>query len=142
MADTPDSPIGRIPIQELKIEPEAEDLVNSPAMKHYVNLAVAMMPGKDLSAATSRISALPLEERYVWRVVSALKWAFADLETMNVKADRETLSPEDHKRLLELLKHRPLQFCLFLSALLGQQEMEAVMITAVKQSRLVTEHSE
>ena len=64
------------------------------------------------------------------------------METMNVKADRETLSPEDHQRLLELLNHRPLQFCLFLSALLGQQEMEAVMITAVKQSRLVTEHSE
>jgi len=42
---------------------------------------------------------------------------FADSETMNVEADRKTLSIEDRSRLLDLLQHRPLQFCLFLSAL-------------------------
>lgn len=57
-------------------------------------------------------------------VASALKWAFADLETLNAEADRQTLSPEDRKRLIELLKHRPLQFCLFLNALFGEKQME------------------
>jgi hypothetical protein len=137
-----DSPIKRIPIRDLKVEPEAESLLDSPAMQPYVNLAVAIMSGQDVSAATAEIAALPLEERYVWRVASALKWAFADLESVSVEADRQTLSPADQKRLLELLKHRPLQFCLFLGALLGQQQMEALMVSAVKQARMIAAHSE
>jgi len=57
---------------------------------------------------------------------------FADSETMNVEADRKTLSIEDRSRLLDLLQHRPLQFCLFLSALIGQKEMEALIISVLK----------
>jgi hypothetical protein len=87
------------------------------------------------------LAALPLEKRYVWRVGSALKWAFADSETMNVEADRKTMSHEDKKRVLDLLKHRPLQFCLFLSALLGQNQMEVLMISAIRNSRVVTAQS-
>ena len=75
-------------------------------------------------------------------MASALKWAFADSETMNVEADRKTLSIEDRSRLLDLLQHRPLQFCLFLSSLLGQKEMEALMISALKNARVVAEHSD
>jgi hypothetical protein len=52
-------------------------------------------------------------KRYVWRVASALKWAFADLEMEGVSADKETLTPEDFGKVLELLKVRPMQFCLF-----------------------------
>src|SRR5258708_36350306 len=84
---------------------------------------------------------LPLEERYVWRVASALKWAFADLETLNVEVDRETILKEDRKRLIELLKHRPLQFCLFLSALFGEKQMEALMVSAVRNARMVAAQS-
>ena len=51
---------------------------------------------------------------------------------MNVEADRKTLSIEDRSRLLDLLQHRPLQFCLFLSALIGQKEMEALIISVLK----------
>jgi hypothetical protein len=142
MDDATDGPIKRVRTRDLKIEPEAEALMDSPAMKPYVNLAVAMMSGRVLSVANAEIAELPLEQRYVWRVASALKWAFADLETVGVKADRQTLAPEDQKRLLELLKHRPLQFCLFLSALLGQEEMEALMVSAIKQSRVIAAHSE
>jgi hypothetical protein len=78
----------------------------------------------------------------VWRIASALKWAFADFDSANVEADRQTLSPKDRSRLLDLLQHRPLQFCLFLSALLGQKEMEALMISALKNARVVSEHSD
>src|SRR5215831_110499 len=103
MSEQPKNPMKRIPLRELKVEPEAQDLVESPAMKPYMNLALAMMQGgdADIVASTAEIAALPLEQRYVWRVASALKWAFADLETVSVEVDRQTLSPEDRKRLIE-----------------------------------------
>ncbi len=98
-----------------------------------MNLALAMMGGKDTGAAIAMLGALPLEKRYVWRVASALKWAFADFDTVNVEADRQTLSPEDRQRLTDLLEHRPLQFCLFLSALIGQKQMEFMLVSAISQ---------
>jgi hypothetical protein len=131
-------PIEYVPIRDLNVEPEAEELLESAAMEPYLNMAMAMMGGKDTGRAIEELAALPLENRYVWRVASALKWAFVDFETLNVEADRQTLSPEDRQRLLELLKHRPLQFCLFLSALFGQKQMELLMISAIRNARVVT----
>ena len=132
-----DPPIKRIPLKNLHIEPGADALVESPAMRSYVNFALAMMQEHDLGPARKEIAALPLEDRYVWRVASALKWAFADLETLNVEVDRETILKEDRKRLIELLQHRPLQFCLFLSALFGEKQMEILMTSAIRTAKTV-----
>src|ERR1022692_895498 len=85
----------QIPIRDLKMEPGAEDLIDSPAMEPYMKLALAVMGHKDARPAVEEITALPLEKRYTWRVASALKWAFADLENLNVVADRRTLCQED-----------------------------------------------
>jgi hypothetical protein len=85
---------------------------------------------------------VPLERGYVWRVASAMKWAFVDFDTESVEADRQTLSPEDRERLIELLKHRPLQFCLFLSALFGQKQMELLMVSALRNARVIAAQSE
>lgn len=76
-----------------------------------------------------------------WRVASALKWAFADMETLNVEVDRETILKEDRPRLIELLKHRPLQLCLFLSALFGEKQMEILMTSAIRNARAVAAQS-
>jgi hypothetical protein len=65
----------------------------------------------------------------------------ADLETLSVEADRQTPSAEDRERLIELLQHRPLQFCLFLSALFGQKQMELLMLSAIKNARMVAAQS-
>jgi len=137
-----DEPIKQVPIRDLKVDPEAEELMDSPAMKPYLNLAMAMMGGKDTGPAIEELAALPLEKRYVWRVASALKWAFTDLDTVSVEADRQTMSPEDRERLVELLKHRPLQFCVFLSALFGQKQMELMMVSAIRNTRKVMAQSE
>ena len=110
-------------------------------MEPYLNLMMATMQGQDTGPATEELAQLPLEKRYTWRVVSALKWAFTDLETMNIEADFRTLSGVDLQRLLELLKHRPLQFCLFLSALLGEKEMEVLMVSAIRQVRQLAAQS-
>ena len=128
-------------VKNLKFEPLAEDLLDSPAMQPYMNLALAMMQQQDMGPATAEIAALPLENRYVWRVASALQWAFADMDTLTVEVDRQTLSLKDRRRLLELVKHRPLQFCLFLSTLFGQKQMELLMISAIRNARVFAAQS-
>jgi hypothetical protein len=40
-----------------------------------------------LDAALEIIRDLPLEKRYTWRVLSALKWAFADFEDEYISLD-------------------------------------------------------
>jgi hypothetical protein len=128
-----DDPIKQVPIDDLKIDPTAEDLIDSPAMQPYVKLALAMMGHKDAGPALKEIIALPLEKRYTWRVASALKWAFADFENLNVVADRRTLSQEDLDTLVDLLRVRPIQFCMFLAALFGEEQMEKMMSSSVQQ---------
>jgi hypothetical protein len=142
MSDQENDPLGKsLPLRDIKMESGSEDLLDSPAMEPYMNLALAMMGGKDTGPAIEELAALPLEKRYVWRVTSALKWAFADFDSLTVEADRQTLSPEDRKQLVELLKHRPLQFCLFLSGLFGQKQMELMMVSAIRNARVVAAQS-
>jgi hypothetical protein len=108
MKDDQDDPsTKRMPIGDLQTESGSEDLLDSPAMEPYINLAIAMVKGENVDASVKELAALPLEKRYVWRMASALKWAFADFDSINVEADRQTLSREDRTRLLDLLKHRP-----------------------------------
>ncbi len=132
----------RIPISDLISEDGAHELATSPDMQPYLQLMMADMQGDDTAPLLSAISELPLEKRYVWRVASALKWAFADLETDHVAADRQTLSPEDRTRLAELLMQRPVHFCIFLSALFGEKQMELLMISAIKNARAVAAQTE
>lgn len=132
-----DDPIERIPIKHLRQEDGAHELASSPDMEPYLRLIMAEMQGSDRMPHLQALAALPLEKRYVWRVVSALKWAFVDCETENVRADRETLSPEDFARVTELLKLRPMQFCLFLKALIGVEEMQRVMVQAIRVAKRV-----
>lgn len=133
MEENRDDSTKQIPIHELKTEPGADDLMDSSAMQPYVRLAMAVMGHKDVGPAIEEITALPLEKRYTWRVASALKWAFADFENLNVVADRRTLSQEDLDKLVDLLRIRPLQFCMFLAALFGEERMEKLISSSVEQ---------
>jgi hypothetical protein len=65
-------------------------------MVSYMNFALAMMQEHDLGPAKKEIARCPL--RYAWRVAAALRWAFADMETLNVDVDRETILKEDRPR--------------------------------------------
>jgi hypothetical protein len=115
----------------LKMEDGAEELLNSPDMKPYSRYIEAAMLGGDADPSVREIAALPLEKRYVWRVASALRWGFADFEDWNVVVDRKTLQPEDFDKLMKLLRFRPIQFCLFLKALVGSDEMERLINHAI-----------
>jgi hypothetical protein len=120
-----------IPIKDLISEDGAHELATSPDMQPYLRLIKAGLQDRDTAPHLEEIAALPLEKRYVWRVASALKWAFADLETVSANVDRQTLSKEDLGKVVELLRLRPMQLCIFLKALLGEEAMERLMAEAI-----------
>src|SRR3989442_3129343 len=119
--------IRRVPVEQLITEEGSGELLDSSEMQPYVGLAMAALKGTDVKPTLEQIRELSLEKRYVWRVASALKWGFADFDSFNVVADRETLSQEDLAKVTDLLRLRPIQLCLFLTALLGSEPMERLM---------------
>jgi len=120
-----------VPVESLKMEEGAEELMSTPEMQPYLRYIEAAMLEKDVGPSLHEISELPLEKRYVWRVASALKWGFADFEDWNVTVDRKTLKPEDAEKVMQLLRFRPIQFCMFLKALVGAEEMKRMMAKAI-----------
>ena len=133
----PDDPSIRIPIKDLRQEEGAQELATSPGMEPYLNFAMALMRGADPEPALEAIRQLPVERRYVWRVASALKWAFADFDVLSVSADKETISGEELDKVMDLLRFRPLQLCIFLKALLGVDDMQKIMVEAIKTAKQV-----
>ena len=129
MAD--DNDIQRIPINELRHEDGAHELATSPDMKPYLEFIKAVIQDHDPSPELEAIRQLPLEKRYVWRVASALKWGLADCESLSVEADKQTLTPEDFAKVMDLLKFRPMQLALVLKALVGAEEMQRMMVQAI-----------
>jgi hypothetical protein len=95
------------------------------------------MQGHGPEPELEAIRKLRVEKRYVWRVASAMRWAFADFDDLSVEADKLTLTPEDFARVVDLLKFRPIQFCIFLKALVGAEEMQRMMIEAIKVAKQV-----
>ena len=127
-----DEKITRLHISEIHSEAGAQDLVRSEKMKPYLALLKAQMGGQDTEPYLAALAALPLEERYVWRVISALKWAFCDLDTESAIADLHTLSEEDLKKVVEPLKLRTIQLCLFVNSLVGDAATERIVQHALR----------
>jgi len=127
----PDENIKRIPIDQLKSEEGAQELVEAPKMGPYLNFAIALMKGAEPEPELEAIRQLPLEKHYVWRVASALKWGFADFDDLSVDADKQTLTPEDLAKVMELLKIRPIQLCILLKRLVGREEVVKMMMEAL-----------
>jgi len=116
----------------IKMEDGAKEMMSTPEMEPYIrHIEAAMFRPDEVGLSMREISELPLEKRYVWRVATALKAGFVDFEDWNVIVDRKTLTPEDAAKLLELLKLRPMQFCMFWKALVGNEEMERMMNYAI-----------
>jgi hypothetical protein len=51
--------------------------------------------------------------------------------SLNVSADKKTLTPQDFAKVMDLMKLRPMQFCIFLKALVGADQMERTMLQAI-----------
>ena len=126
-----DDPIKRVPINQLRQEDGAHELATSPDMKPYLDFIKTVMQDHDASSKLEAIRQLPLEKRYVWRIASALKWGLADCDDLSVEADRQTLTPGDFTKVMELLKFRPMQLAIILKTLVGTDEMQRMMIEAI-----------
>jgi hypothetical protein len=120
-----------IPLSELHTEPGSEELVQSESMKPYLEVLKAEISGRDTGPALAALEALPLEQRYVWRVISALKWGLCDLDTDSVAADVATLSEADLKSVADPLALRAMQFSLFVKALVGSAAAKEIMLRAL-----------
>jgi hypothetical protein len=120
-----------VPISELRTEPGSEELVRSDGMKPYLEVLKAEISGRDTGPALAALAALPLEQRYVWRVISALKWGLCDLDTESVAADVETLSEQELKTVAEPLALRAMQLSLFIKALVGEKAAREIMLRAL-----------
>ena len=127
-----DDNIKRIPTKDLRQEDGAKELTSSPNMEPYLEYLMASMQGADITSHLEALSKLPLDKRYVWRISSALKWGFADFDNMTVAADRDTMTPEDLAKVSDLLRFRPIQFCMFVKALFGADEMKRQMVNAIQ----------
>jgi hypothetical protein len=125
------APTKNVPIGELRTEPGSEELVRSESMRPYLEVLKAEMSGRDTGPALAALAALPIEQRYIWRVISALKWGLCDLETENVAADIATLSEQDLKSVAEPLALRAMQFSLFVKALVGETAAREIMLRAL-----------
>ena len=120
-----------VPISELRTEPGSKELVRSDGMKPYLEVLKAEISGRDTGPALAALAALPLEQRYVWRVISALKWGLCDLDTESVAADVETLSEQELKTVTEPLALRAMQLSLFIQALVGEKVARETMLRAL-----------
>ena len=116
-----------IPISDIISEDGAHELATSENMQPYIRLAMAVLQDADPTRRLEEVAALPLEKRYIWRVASALKWGFADFDDVNVETDTATLGPKDLEKVWDLLKFRPIQFCLFLKALVTDYEADGIL---------------
>jgi hypothetical protein len=78
-----------IPLNEIKIDPLAQELVRSEQSRPYTDywLKVYSDDTAGIESALQILRDLPLEKRYTWRVFSALKWAFADFDDECVRLD-------------------------------------------------------
>ena len=108
-------------------EEGALELAESKGMKPYMSLTIAMIQGRDVATALRAIASLPLEERYVWRIASALKWALVDFSRSSLRADIKSLSPADLAKVRELVRNRGMQFRLFLSELYSVDEADRML---------------
>jgi hypothetical protein len=117
------------------VEEGAHELFDSPEMEPYCRYLMAGMTGKDVTPSLDVIRRLPLGKRYLWRIASALRWGFADFDTVNVAVDRQTLDPADFAKVMDLLKLRPIQFCMLMASLVGAEQMERTMFQAISMAK-------
>jgi hypothetical protein len=121
-----------IPASHLRSEEGAKDLMSVPEMQPYLRLGEAAILHQDLGPSLQEIAEIPLEKRYLWRVVSALKWGFADFDDLSLQADWTGLTDEEAHKIYALLRLRPIQFCMMLKVLYGPKGMEKLMVHALQ----------
>ena len=100
-----------IPLNEIKIDPLAQELVRSEQARPYTDYFMKAYSNDagGVEKAIQVLRDLPLEKRYTWRVFSALKWAFADFDDECVKLDLPHIPETTRTEMVKELQIRFLQ---------------------------------
>lgn len=124
----------RVKIKHLKIDPIGKELSNSEGVRPYVDFFIAIEQKKDPMLALEKLQSLTLAERYTWRVLSALQWAFGDFDSASIQLDLDTMPDADKRRLLdnEHIHSRPVQMAFLLKKLYGTERMREMMSDAIR----------
>lgn len=111
-----------IPAANLNPDPEGRGLLDAAEMQVYDRVLMAAMADRkaEFSAAVRDLRALPLESRYLWRIISALGFVFGDFDSACVRIDLQTLPDKETDRLCQLTRERGIQFLIWLREMLGQ----------------------
>jgi hypothetical protein len=124
-----------IPIASLKTEDGMNELLKSENMQPYLRFYTAQLQGRDVQRHLDEIARLPLQDRYLWRICSALKWGFGDFDRSTVTLDANALNKADAQAIVHMLELRPIQFCMLMRTLFGPDEMENLMLGAIKKAK-------
>ncbi len=105
-----------IPLKDIKIDPLAKELVTSEKAKPYLDYFKKALSNDAAGAlaALKVLQELPLEQRYTWRVLSALKWAFADFDDECVRLDLPHIPEPKRTEIFKELELRFLQLHMLL----------------------------
>ena len=101
----------KIPLNEIKIDPLAQELVRSEQSRPYTDyfMKAYSNDAAGVETALQLLRDLPLEKRYTWRVISALKWGFADFDDECVKLDLPHIPETTRAEMTKELQIRFLQ---------------------------------
>jgi hypothetical protein len=107
-----------VPLKEIKVDPLAHELATSEGTRPYLDCLIKSYSDNKagLEAALQVVRDLPLEKRYTWRVISALKWAFADFEDEYVGLDLPHIPEPMRSEMTKELDLRFLQLQMLLQS--------------------------
>ena len=123
--------IKSVPADKIQLEDGVMELVNSEKMKPYMAIIQALDNGEDAATQLVELANVPFEDRYSWRIMSALRLAFYDFDSSSIRADLQTLSEERKKKLFEPIELRAMQFCKFIVTLYGKENGKQFILWAL-----------
>lgn len=123
--------IQEVPIKNIVREDGAHELATSPDVQPYLRLIKGGPSRQGHHSARRRDRRLA--SRKTVRLAGRIGSEMGVRRSRNRErcVDLKTLSPEDLGKVVELLRSRPMQFCMFLKALLSPEVMEQVMNEAI-----------
>jgi hypothetical protein len=125
-----------LPFSTIHADPEGAGLLDAPEMKIYDRIIMAAMQDHDseLSATLKELETVPIELRYVSRIIAALAFAFGDFDSACVKFDLLTLPGKEQDRMAGIVEARAAQFCILLREFFGVEGMKNIFLRAIDQA--------
>jgi hypothetical protein len=122
-----------LPLSTIHPDPEGAGLLNAPEMKIYDRIIMWVMQDRasEVAAALRELEGVPVEQRYVSRVIGALAFAFGDFDSTCIKFDLLTLPSKDRDSMDEILEVRAAQFCLLAREFFGVERMKTILLRVI-----------